>query len=78
MILDGHESNSRWVVELPNRRICSCSKDKTLRIWNLENGNTEKILRAHTDYVRCLYFMRDGRILSGSDDRTIRMWGSML
>ena len=54
--------------------ICSASKDKTLRIWDLVSQTTEKVLTGHTDYVRCLLYLPDGRILSGSDDKTMRIW----
>ena len=75
MSLRGHTVNARWTVEMDDPAyICSASKDKTLRIWNLQNQTTEKILMGHTDYVRCLMYLPDGRILSGSDDKTMRIW----
>ena len=75
MTLRGHTVNSRWTVEMDDPRyVCSASKDKTLRIWNLQNQTTEKTLIGHTDYVRCLLYLPDGRILSGSDDKTMRIW----
>jgi WD40 repeat protein len=67
--------NSRWTVQLSGGQLVSCSKDKTLRFWNINTGVTEKVLTGHTDYVRCLLLLNDDRVVSGSDDNTMRIWG---
>ncbi len=63
-----------WTVQLSNGHLVSCSKDKTIRFWDLATGMTVKVLRGHSDYVRTLLLLRDGRIVSGSDDSTMRVW----
>jgi WD40 repeat protein len=63
-----------WTVQLPNGQLVSCSKDKTIRFWDLATGATVKVLRGHSEYVRTLLLLSDGRIVSGSDDSTMRVW----
>ena len=63
-----------WTVQLSNGQLVSCSKDKTIRFWDLTTGTTVKVLRGHSDYVRTLLLLSDGCIVSGSDDCTMRVW----
>ena len=63
-----------WTVQLSSGQLVSCSKDKTIRFWDLPTGKTVKVLRGHSDYVRTLLLLADGRIVSGSDDHTMRVW----
>jgi WD40 repeat protein len=58
-----------------NGQLVSCSRDKTIRFWDLQTGKTVKTLTGHSDYVRCLLLLADDRIVSGSDDHTMRVWG---
>jgi len=56
----------------------SCSWDGTLRLWNLETGDTTKQFRGHTADVLSVAFSPDNRqIVSGSRDRTIRLWNTI-
>ncbi|QRW26212.1 hypothetical protein RhiXN_11873 [Rhizoctonia solani] len=56
--------------------IASGSDDKTICIWNAENGNLIfGPLKAHTSLVYCVQFSPDSsHIASCSDDQTIRFW----
>merc|ERR1711976_491378 len=56
----------------------SCSWDKTLRSWNLSNGNTTKIFKGHTNDVLSVAFSTDNRqIVSGSRDKTLKLWNTL-
>merc|ERR1711976_258363 len=56
----------------------SCSWDKTLRLWNLSNGNTTKIFKGHTNDVLSVAFSADNRqIVSGSRDKTLKLWNTL-
>ncbi len=57
------------------RYIISGSCDKSIKIWELENGNEVKTLIGHSEDVSSLAFSYDDRyIISGSFDNSIRIW----
>ena len=56
-------------------KIVSAAYDKTVCIWNPNNGELLKTMRGHTDNVNSVAFNHNGTmIVSGSDDKTIRIW----
>jgi WD40 repeat protein len=57
------------------RRAVSASHDRTLRVWDLETGQTLRMLGGHTDLVWNVAVARDGlHAASAGWDRTLRMW----
>ena len=53
----------------------SASSDKTLRVWNLENGQTVRTLEGHSDWVIGVAITPDGRrAVSASRDKTLWVW----
>ena len=49
--------------------------DQTLRLWDLESGQTLRTLEGHTDWVRAVAVTPDGRrAVSASGDQTLRLW----
>jgi hypothetical protein len=50
-ILSGHTGMINSIDNLHNNKIISCSKDKTIRIWDLQTGNCDAILDEHTEQV---------------------------
>ncbi|KAF8836597.1 WD40 repeat-like protein [Paxillus ammoniavirescens] len=74
--ISGHENYISNIAYLPGgKRVVSCSDDKTVRIWNVENGEQEGSSMEHEDRVYGLAVTRDGkRILSGSEDKKIKVW----
>ena len=91
--MDGHED---WVMsccvysERGRWRAVSTSKDKTMKSWDLENGECLHTFEGHEDMVGgCEVYKMDGanwatrasgvaceadRALTCSDDRTLRVW----
>lgn len=66
IVLEGHENVVSALVFSGNgERLYSASWDKTVCIWNTKTGQSEKVLRGHTDWVFDLS-------LSASPDRTLR------
>ncbi|KAF5365814.1 hypothetical protein D9757_012674 [Collybiopsis confluens] len=75
--LSGHKNGVTSVAFSPDgTRIVSGSGDKSVRIWNAENGTAVGTpFQGHTHWVSSVAFSPDGtRIVSGSWDNTVRIW----
>jgi len=71
--------HSEWVagiaISSDGKRAISGSKDKTLRLWNVETGAKIRRFSGHTGVVRGVAFSPDDKtVLSGGEDRTLRLW----
>ena len=73
--LAGHTEAVNAVSITPDgRRAVSGSDDKTLRVWDMETGES-RVLEGHVGSVVSLSITPDGReAVSASDDRTLRVW----
>jgi WD40 repeat protein len=71
----GHENAVTSAVFSPdNRRLASCSRDRTVRLWEIATGECE-VLRGHTDEVFAAAFHPDGtRLATGGRDRAVWLW----
>ncbi|KAK2466814.1 hypothetical protein APHAL10511_001072 [Amanita phalloides] len=59
----------------PGLYAASGARDKTIKIWDTQNGQLLKNLAGHDNWVRALAFHPSGKyLLSASDDKTIRVW----
>lgn len=64
--LKGHTGYVNAVAVTPDgRRAVSASADQTLRVWDLESGQTLRRLEGHAGRVRAVAITPDGRNLSG-------------
>ena len=61
------------VSHLPYPVMVTGSYDRTIRVWNLQTGETLRVLSGHARGVRCLQF-DDSKVISGSMDRTLKIW----
>jgi WD40 repeat protein len=53
----------------------STSKDRTIKLWELETGNELRTLSGHEQGVRAATFDETGsRLASGSDDGVLKVW----
>ncbi len=75
-VLHGHTDEVHGVSLTPNGcRAISASEDKTLRLWDLVQGQCLTVLRGHTAPVRSVSLSADGaRAVSSSVDGTLRVW----
>ena len=74
--LEGHSNFVTAVSLTPDgRRAVSGSRDKTLRVWDVETGQCLRTLEGHTNWVTAVSLTPDGRrAVSGSWDKTLRVW----
>lgn len=77
------KGHSKWVTSLAFEpihvhgetiRLASSSKDHTVKVWNVTNGNCETTISGHLDSVECVKWGGTGLIYSCSRDRTIKVW----
>ena len=52
----------------------SGSRDNTIKLWNIHNGNALHTFEGHTGLVRALATMDSQTFISGSFDKTIKRW----
>ncbi|RLN51912.1 hypothetical protein BBJ28_00002200 [Nothophytophthora sp. Chile5] len=81
--LRGHDHNVCGVVFGPDReggvasdRLFSCSRDNTIKVWELSTGYCVSTLNAgHSDWVRAVAVSDDGLFLAScGNDRSILFW----
>jgi hypothetical protein len=73
---EGHTDAVSSVAMLPDgQRALLASRDKTLRLWDLETGAELRRFEGHTGPVSSVAALADGRrALSASEDATLRLW----
>lgn len=78
-ILHGHNHFvSDVAISSDGMYALSSSWDHTLRLWDLNTGNTTRRFVGHTSDVLSVSFSADNRqIVSGSRDRTIKLWNTL-
>ncbi|KAL6404517.1 hypothetical protein AUP68_13910 [Ilyonectria robusta] len=55
--------------------VASCSGDNTVRIWSVETGECEHILKGHSKGVSSAVFSHGSKVVaSATDDSTVRIW----
>jgi WD40 repeat protein len=76
--LEGHNSNVLSVAFSPDgKKVASGSKDKTIKLWEVNTGELLQTLKGHRNKVQSVAFSPDGHLLaSGSEDNTIKLWNA--
>ena len=74
--LNGHSDFVYSVAISPNgKTIVSGSKDRNIKVWDLQTGQMQRTLEGHSSLVKSVAISPDGQtIVSGSLDSTIKMW----
>jgi len=77
----GHKSDINYCAWSPaDQTLCSCSGDKTLRLWSLEKGKevSPSPISAHHFYINCCAYSPAGDLLaSGSSDTSVKLWSTV-
>ena len=74
LTLNGHHDDVYSVISLESNKLISCSKDKTIKIWNLETGQCLKTLTEHSLPVNTIFLLANHKLASGSSDKTVKIW----
>ena len=72
--LAGHTNSIYSLAKLNDHMFASGSSDNTIRIWDLNTGQSTKTLTGHTGSVDSLVKLNESTLASGSSDNTIRIW----
>src|SRR5262245_40833204 len=72
--LKGHQGSVLGVAFSPDgKTLASCSRDKTIKLWDTQTGNLQRTLTEHSGDVYDVVFAPKGDLLaSGGRDRDIK------
>jgi WD40 repeat protein len=72
----GHEGRINGVsIGNQNNLVMSCSRDKTVRLWDTKTGECSTIIKAHNESVSsAVWSSNDKMIVTGSDDGDLKYW----
>ena len=74
--MDAHSASVTCVSAHPNGRlVASCSKDRTVRLWDVSSGVCVRTLRSHPADITAVNVSDDGtQLLSLARDGGVRVW----
>lgn len=74
----GHGDEIYKILRHPSEPwLITCSADKTVRLWNMENGNNERTLSGMNDYVFDVAISPDGQqVAAGAYDGAVKIWSA--
>ncbi|CAG0978003.1 phosphoinositide-3-kinase, regulatory subunit 4 [Geobacteraceae bacterium] len=77
-ILRGHSDGVNKVQFSPKGSlVATASRDRTVRVWNVETGKAAITLKGHDGQVYGVDFSHDGRrLVTASSDKTARLWNA--
>ena len=76
-VIEGHTDKIVHLIELASGKVASGSYDNTIRIWDLDTGKQENIIKEN-GRVFCILEFEENKILSGTSDNSITLWDASL
>ena len=73
-VLSGHTRSVLGLAPLPGRRLVSVSRDRSLRLWNLEDLSCLQQVRAHEAACLCVCSIGGGAVATAGADGLIKLW----
>ena len=70
----GHKEWIYCLCAMLKNILASGSRDKTIKIWNIENRSIMSTLSGHTEAINALCHVNEGILVSGSDDYSLIIW----
>ena len=72
----GHDHNVSYVnFVMDCDYIISCSRDKTIKLWEINTGFNTRTFRGHEKWVRQVVVSADNKTMAScSDDQSICIW----
>jgi WD40 repeat protein/transcriptional regulator with XRE-family HTH domain len=72
---DTFDSTLSVAVSADGKSLAAGTADSEIRLWSMEDGTLEGVLKGHTDWVRSISIDYSGALLaSASEDQTVRLW----
>lgn len=71
-----HSANIGKLAFSPDGRLlATASRDGTVKLWTVPDGQLVRTFSGHSGYVRAVHFTPDGKtVISGALDGTVRLW----
>jgi WD40 repeat protein len=76
--ISAHSNSVLDVKFLNNGNLASASKDKTIKVWDVNTYKNIFINSNHNSSVLCLAVMPNANLVSGSEDKTIQIFNTNL
>lgn len=75
LVLQAHTGGATGVAFIDRDKVLTCGVDRTVRLWNLENGKEIRHFTGHTSGISSLAVSADGKTFAtGAGDGTARLW----
>ena len=77
-VFAGHQGPIFSVAVNPaGSQLFTASGDKSIKVFDVSNGNVVRTLVGHAGTVKAMALTKDGnKVVSGSDDKTFRVWNA--
>ena len=73
LIIKEHKSSVNCVIQLSSGELVSCSDDKTIKLYNINESkyNVIQTLKEHSDWVTKIAELKNKQLVSCSGDKSI-------